>query len=127
MHLRAVNVSALRGLGHFLPLASTPASRHTTEQGKLTLTLGSLPEEQRERAKKLHLTKRTETSQQRLVQDTRQKRTGWPPQRSNSAAASVPPKKRHWSENTLVAPVKGASSVYVRGRTVLSFTMFPAD
>lgn len=127
MHLRAVNASALLGLGLFLPLASIPESRHTTEQGKLMLTLGSPPEEQRERAKKLHLTERTETSQQRLIQATRQKRTGWAPQRSNSAAASMPPKKRHGSENTLVATVKGASSVYVRGRTVLSFTMLPAD
>ena len=127
MHSRAVYASTLLGLGHFLPPASIPASGHTAEQGKLTLTSGSLPEEERARAKKLHLTKRTEMSQQRSVQDTREKRTGWTPQRSNSTAASMPPKKRCWGENTLAATMKGASSVYVTRRLVLSSTMFPAD
>lgn len=40
----------------------------------------------RERAKKLHLTKRTEMSQQRLVHNTRQKKTGWAPQRCSQHA-----------------------------------------
>lgn len=48
-------------------------------------TSGSLPEEERERAKKLQFTERTKTSQQRLVQDAREKRTASSKERQNGS------------------------------------------